>query len=84
MTLNVTNDKIIRAMRVIRDHYPGPCNKWLREKLRKQLRSQLDYLETGTQVKLGKGIFWLDGHGNCVVSNLNLEINKALGLIEQD
>ena len=77
------------AKKLILAYYPGKDKAHWRAKLRKQLIKQVELLQGCEQdllfpyqIKLGKGILWLDGSGDEFCRSMNAEINHALGLIK--
>ena len=81
----ISQEQISQARKVIRECFPGKANARLRNILRAQLSEAVGVMngqekDWTTRVKLGRGIFFVDGSGDERVQSFNSEINKALGL----
>lgn len=88
MFIRISNDQIKHAQKEIREWFPGIKNKDLRATVRRQLTEQVNEIHGQTddpfyttQVKLGYGIFFLNGSGAQRTQNFNEDVNKALGLL---
>jgi len=88
MTITITDAQVDQAKTEIREWFPGTHNKDIRATLRRQLTEQVNEVHGQTddslfsvRVKLGYGIFFLNGSGDQRTQNFNAEINKSLGLL---
>jgi len=89
MAISITPDQVKQAQKEIREWFPGTHNKDLRATLRRQLKVQVmqthgltEDLLYPARVKLGYGVFFLNGSGDQRIQNFNEDVNKALGLLQ--
>ena len=86
--IDITDDQVKQAQKEIREWFPGTKNKDLRATLRRQLADQVNQSHGQhndplfpVRVKLGYGIFFLNGSGDQRTQKFNEDVNKALGLL---
>ena len=86
-TVSITSEQLEKAKGLIRAKFPGQSNKELRALLQAQLKRRADEIHgveknayCRPRVKLGYGVFFINGDGDERTQNFNADINKALGL----
>ena len=85
--IRITETQLKAAKKAILDWFPGQENKEIRRILREQLLSQSREIQGvepdpffPPRVKLGYGVFLLQGEGDRRTRSFNADVNQALGL----